>query len=465
MRLLFIFTGGTIGSTVSGDYISTDKNKPYKLIEAYRKRYSLEHAYDVAVPYTELSEQNTGVTISKLIACVKGAVDRENDNKALEEKVRGNETEAVKASDVKAGDIQYDRMHENGAAHGKYDGIIVTHGTDTLPYSAAALSYALGNNCIPVCLVSSNYPIEDERANGVDNLHGAIRLIEAAYSETVGEYDGDEISEDGVKAQELKDTEASEDGVKAQELKDTEASEGGGMAQKMKNAEISEGGGKAQELKDTEISEDGEESREIKCVHKGVFVIYRNHDGAAYIHRASRLLETQPFSDEYYSVRNEFYGKIVNDSFQKNPAYKEKKDELRPLGAVRLTDVCPWILRYHLYPGIRLEVDTEYDKLKGMQAGGRRCILLEGFHSGTMNTKLPEYQEYFEKMNENKVPVLLTGMRRGISYESTSLYEGLHIKPVYDIAPVAAYMKLWLLMAAGREWSADIMNRSLGGDV
>jgi L-asparaginase len=37
-----------------------------------------------------------------------------------------------------------------------YDGIIVTHGTDTLGYSAAALAYALGNGTVPVCLVSSN---------------------------------------------------------------------------------------------------------------------------------------------------------------------------------------------------------------------------------------------------------------------------------------------------------------------
>ena len=72
----------------------------------------------------------------------------------------------------------------------KYDGIIVTHGTDTLPYSAAALSYALGNDCIPVCIVSSNYPISDERANGIDNLHGAIRLMESGY--TTGETGNDD---------------------------------------------------------------------------------------------------------------------------------------------------------------------------------------------------------------------------------------------------------------------------------
>ena len=92
-------------------------------------------------------------------------------------------------------------------------------------------------------------------------------------------------------------------------------------------------------------------------------------------------------------------------------------------------------------------------------------ILLESFHSGTMNTGLADYQRFFENMYKYGVPVYLTGLRRGISYESTSLYDKLNIQPVYDIAPIAAYMKLWMLMAAGREWNADILNRALGGDL
>lgn len=99
LKLLFVFTGGTIGSVVSGDYISTDENIPYELIKTYKNRYGLEHSYDVIKPYTELSEQNTGETISKLI-------------KSIYDAACGKDT---------------------------YDGIIVTHGTDTLPYSAAAL--------------------------------------------------------------------------------------------------------------------------------------------------------------------------------------------------------------------------------------------------------------------------------------------------------------------------------------
>ena len=45
MKLLFIFTGGTIGSTQSGDFISVDKNKSYLIIESYRKHYEIDFEY------------------------------------------------------------------------------------------------------------------------------------------------------------------------------------------------------------------------------------------------------------------------------------------------------------------------------------------------------------------------------------------------------------------------------------
>lgn len=135
MKILFLFTGGTIGSTVHGDFIGTDRKKPYLLLESYRKKYGIDFEYDAKSPYTSLSENNTGATIRALCECVGAHL-----------------------------------------AQG-YDGIVVTHGTDTLQYSAAALSYAFADATLPICLVASNLPIEQEGANGIDNLHGAIRFI------------------------------------------------------------------------------------------------------------------------------------------------------------------------------------------------------------------------------------------------------------------------------------------------
>lgn len=58
-----------------------------------------------------------------------------------------------------------------------YDGVLVAHGTDTLAYTAGLLSILLAGVPIPVFLVSSNYPLDDRRANGNINFKTAVELI------------------------------------------------------------------------------------------------------------------------------------------------------------------------------------------------------------------------------------------------------------------------------------------------
>lgn len=71
-----------------------------------------------------------------------------------------------------------------------YCGIIVMHGTDTLCYTGAALSYLLSHIPIPVVLVSAAYEPDDPRSNALTNMQGAadfirtggLRGVFAAYS-------------------------------------------------------------------------------------------------------------------------------------------------------------------------------------------------------------------------------------------------------------------------------------------
>ena len=135
MKILVIFTGGTIGSTVNGEYISTDGKKPYIILERYNKEYPNSIEWHTDNPYTILSENATIDTYRMLAKSVKAGLDK------------------------------------------NYDGIIVTHGSDTLQYSAAFLSLILGDDVAPVMLVSSNYVLEDERANGMDNFGAAVDFI------------------------------------------------------------------------------------------------------------------------------------------------------------------------------------------------------------------------------------------------------------------------------------------------
>lgn len=58
----------------------------------------------------------------------------------------------------------------------KYEGIVLTHGTDTLAYTAAALSFMLRNIPIPVVLTGSQLPIDHPLTDGIDNLRLAFAM-------------------------------------------------------------------------------------------------------------------------------------------------------------------------------------------------------------------------------------------------------------------------------------------------
>jgi L-asparaginase len=60
-----------------------------------------------------------------------------------------------------------------------YDGFVVLHGTDTMSFSASALSYALENLRKPVVFTGSQIPIGVMRTDGRENLITAIELAAA----------------------------------------------------------------------------------------------------------------------------------------------------------------------------------------------------------------------------------------------------------------------------------------------
>lgn len=57
-----------------------------------------------------------------------------------------------------------------------YDGFIVLHGTDTMAYSASALSFMLGNLAKPVVFTGSQLPIGVPRTDGKENLISAVEI-------------------------------------------------------------------------------------------------------------------------------------------------------------------------------------------------------------------------------------------------------------------------------------------------
>lgn len=65
----------------------------------------------------------------------------------------------------------------------KVDGIVITHGTDTLVYTASALSYMLLNLPIPVVLTGAQKPLHDLRTDARNNLINSFELAASGIQE------------------------------------------------------------------------------------------------------------------------------------------------------------------------------------------------------------------------------------------------------------------------------------------
>ncbi len=59
----------------------------------------------------------------------------------------------------------------------QYRGIVIAHGTDTLAYTSSLLALALSKVEVPVFLVSSQLPLNQEGANGNENFRRSVELI------------------------------------------------------------------------------------------------------------------------------------------------------------------------------------------------------------------------------------------------------------------------------------------------
>ncbi|MDD5267393.1 MAG: asparaginase domain-containing protein [Methylococcales bacterium] len=136
-NILVVFTGGTIGSTATEGTINTAIGAPFKLIELFQQHYKnyQQIHFNTLQPLQILSENLAPCVWLTLIA----AIEEQQPN--------------------------------------QYDGIIVTHGTDTLAYTAAALSFYFNAIKIPMLLVASDYPLDNPRANGLGNFICAVEFI------------------------------------------------------------------------------------------------------------------------------------------------------------------------------------------------------------------------------------------------------------------------------------------------
>ena len=140
LRILMILTGGTIGTVSDPDgkrrITSAGEEAEPMLLTALRKEvpdYTLK--VTVRIPYQVLSEHMKTGHFMALAECLR------------KEELTG------------------------------YDGVFITHGSDTLAFTAAFLGGLLKNCPVPVFLLAAQRPIEDPESNGVANAAAAVRLL------------------------------------------------------------------------------------------------------------------------------------------------------------------------------------------------------------------------------------------------------------------------------------------------
>jgi L-asparaginase len=135
-RVLIIYTGGTVGMTYDGEGVLIPFD--FNLI--------LEHLPTLKNLALELT-----------VVSIPDPIDSSNVQPAHWKII---------------GRIIYDHYHEN-------DGFVVLHGTDTMSFTASALSFMLEGLNKPVILTGAQLPISEPRSDARENLITAIEIAAA----------------------------------------------------------------------------------------------------------------------------------------------------------------------------------------------------------------------------------------------------------------------------------------------
>lgn len=136
-NILLVLTGGTIGSISLNGIINTVSQQSYKIVDLFYAAQQLDNNLNFkTIEPVQLLSENLIPSIWKTLV------------------------KAIEAEDLS-----------------QFNGIIITHGTDTLAFTSAALSLYFNTLKIPLLLVSSNYPLDHPQANGLNHFICAIEFI------------------------------------------------------------------------------------------------------------------------------------------------------------------------------------------------------------------------------------------------------------------------------------------------
>ena len=142
-KLKIVYTGGTIGGK---------RNPQGNIIEEDLKRNTFVKLLDRKFPSLHYDFKRDNIQLSSTTPVKK-----------FSENIVPADWSAIAKS-------IYEAVQEGS------DAIVVAHGTDTMAYTSAALSFMLQGIKIPVIMTGSNYPMEMEKTDAIRNMHDAIKV-------------------------------------------------------------------------------------------------------------------------------------------------------------------------------------------------------------------------------------------------------------------------------------------------
>ncbi|MCI5849613.1 MAG: asparaginase domain-containing protein [Lachnoclostridium sp.] len=379
MNILVIFTGGTIGSRLNEDegVICAGHEAPYNLIENYVDNGTV--SFCTMEPYKILSENLAAGNIEMLVNLIQ---------------------------------VHYKN----------YDGIIVTHGTDTLQYTAAALDIMFDNADIPIMLVSSNYVLTDDRANGQKNFNAAVSFIKDGVANGVFvSYKNENEPVTFHKGRYIQASLSMDDRVRS--LRDMYYGQYDGEGHFVYNDEfekfeaslkMQENDAEIYEISSLKVQENDTEIYEISSLKR------RENDTE--IHEISSLKRQENDTEIHETA-----------SLCRMPVYSMASKK-----SFRLYDIPGAILRIVPYPGMTYVKPD--DRL--------RVLILESYHSGTIGVN-DEFRHFMSEINklEQSVEVYIAGLNMDESvYETVEEYKKYGVVPFKYGTAIYNYMRLWIKM-------------------
>ncbi len=251
-RILIVFTGGTIGCGIHNSTIDVDEKAGYNLIRLFRQKNDYEVEFDTVQPFNILSENST----------------------------------------PKHWELLYNALKETEWS--RYEGVIITHGSDTVTYTSAAFSFLFRDTRIPIVITASNYALDCEKSNGLDNFTSSVELI-------------------------------------------------------------------------------------LNSAMPGIFTVYQNDKGENLVYLASRIMEADPYLDQYQSFGGAEFGEIKEGRFlPKENRINPKLTQLKELRQRLIPEDISFrnqILALRVYPGLDYDFINTGKKPK--------AILHSLYHSGT----------------------------------------------------------------------------------